>query len=296
MVRQSVCSLVAILVTAASLGLVIASPPEVVGAEKNKTTFRKPIKNPPFDPDATQVNLFEAVDSGKVTVRLIPKNARGGKVLIENKLDQPLTVKIPEAVAAVSIHSQFANAQMDNNAQAAFGFGKAAAGDNAGPQNLGGGIMPLLQNKQAAGNEPGKPNVDELGQGLFSIPAESVISLPFSSVCLEHGKPEPTTGSKYTLVPINRISRDPVLHQLIATVGRGGVDQQAAQAAAWHVANGKSFQELSEMITTPIDLLTQTPHFSVDQIIKAEQLVARARERSEELSVIEATAKVTSNK
>ena len=280
---------VAIGLMSLSLGLAIAIPAELVAAEKLKSSFKKPVKNPKFEPAAPQVDLFEAVDRGHVTVRLIPKSAKGGRVLIENKTDKPLTVKIPEAVAGVSIHSQIANVQGGNQGQVLFGLDKVGAGNEQGPQQLGGGIGPALGEDQPAGNNPGfGPGQgiggQGIGQGLFSIPAETVISLQFNSVCLEHGKPEPTSNSKYTLVPVSRISRDPVLYQLLVVVGAGKVDKQAAQVAAWHLANRMSFQELSVVTNTTVGSLTQTPDFTLDQITKAEQLVARARERTDELS------------
>jgi hypothetical protein len=275
---------VAIGLMSLSLGLAVAIPAELVAAEKIKSSLKKPVKNPKFDPAAPQVDLFEAVDRGQVTVRLIPKSAKGGRVLIENKTDKPLTVKIPEAVAGVSIHSQIANVQAGQEGQILFGLDKVGAGNEQGPQQLGGGIVPGLGKDQPAGNNPGFGPGQGIGQGLFSVPAETVISLQFNSVCLEHGKPEPTSNSKYTLVPVSRISRDPVLYQLLVVVGAGKVDKQAAQVAAWHVANRMSFQELSVVTNTTVGSLTQTPDFSLDQITKAEQLVARARERTDELS------------
>ena len=272
------------------LALVVATslPTELVAAIKNSPTFTKPIKNPKFDPSAEQVDLFEAVDAGQVTIRLIPKNAMGGNVLIENKTDKPLTVKIPEAVAGVSIHSQFGNFGAGN-----LGLGNQGPGNNAamgngqnGQQQLGGGIGPAQGNGQAFGNGQGN-NAQGVGQGFFSIPAEMVISLNFNSVCLEHGKPEPGPNSKYTLAPISKISRDPVLYQLLKVVRSGKVDTKAAQAAAWHQASKMSFQQLSEKMNTPLGALTQTPDFTRSQILAAEELIAQAKQKAAKASFVE---------
>ena len=275
-----------------SLALVVAtSPPtELVAASKTGTTFKKPIKNPKFDPSAELVDLFEAVDAGQVTVRLIPRNAMGGNVLIENKTDKPLTVKIPDAVVGVSIHSQFGNFGAAGN----LGLGNQGLGNNAGPgngqngpQKIGGGIGPApgIGNGQPFGNGQGNPQ--GIGQGFFSLPAEHVISLNFNSVCLEHGKPEPGPSSKYTLAPVTKISPDPVLYQLLTVVGSGKVDTKAAQAAAWHQANKMSFQQLSEKMNTPLGALTQTPEFTRNQILAAEELIAEAKQRATEASLVE---------
>ena len=273
-----------------SLALVVATslPTELVAASKTGTTFKKPIKNPKFDPSAEQVDLFEAVDAGQVTVRLIPRNAMGGNVLIENKTDKPLTVKIPDAVVGVSIHSQFGNFGAAGN----LGLGNQGLGNNAGPgngqngpQKIGGGIGPAQGIGQPFGN--GQGNAPGIGQGFFSIPAEQVVSLNFNSVCLEYGKPEPGPSSKYTLAPVTKVSRDPVLYQLLTVVGSGKVDTKAAQAAAWHQANKMSFQQLSEKMNTPLGALTQTTEFTRSQIHAAEELIAQAKKRTAEVSLHE---------
>ena len=268
---RSACGLTA-------LALLFALPLELVAASKTGQIFKKPIRNPKFDPLAEQVDLFGAVEAGQVTVRLIPKNAMGGNVFIENKTDKALTVKIPDAVAAVSIHSQLPNAGLGN-----VGIGNPGGGNQgAGQQQLGGGIAPVGGNGPAAGNGPAFGNGQNGGPGFFSIPAESVVSLKFHSVCLEHGKPEPTSNSKYTLVPVSRVSRNPVLYQLLTLVGSGATESKPAQAAAWHLANQMSFQELAAKINTPLGSLTQTPDFSAEQIQSAEKLVAKAKQKAAE--------------
>ena len=266
-----------------SLVLSVALTHDLKAADKSSQTFKKPIRNPKFDPQAEQVEIFDAMDTGLVTVKLIPKNALGGTLLNENKTDTPLTVKIPDAVAAVSIHSQLGN-------QGLMGLGNPGGGNNqaGGQQALGGGIgQPQGNGLPGIGGQNGQIGAPN-GQGFFSIPAEKVISLPFNSVCLEHGKPEPGGNSRYTLVPITRISRDPVLRQLLTVVATGKVDQKATQAAAWHLANKLSFQTLSEKTTLHLGTLTPIPDFSREQIQEAEKLVDEARHKAADAEVTKA--------
>lgn len=249
---------------------------ELMAANKPSSTFKKPIRNPKFDPEAEQVELFKAIEAGQITVRLIPKSAAGGNVLIENKTDQPISVKIPDVVAGVSIHSQLGNQGLGNP-----GLGNGGGGNQGAPQQLGGGIGQGQGNANGPAGAPGQGN----GQGFFSIPADKVVSLPFNSVCLEHGKPEPTSNSKYTLVPISRVSRDPALHQLLTVVAAGKTDPKSVQAAAWHLANKMSFQTLAEKVTTHLGALTQTPDFTPEQIHEAEKLVAEAKQKAADIVV-----------
>lgn len=278
MIRCAIRSTVACGIASIALLLVTSCPSDLNAATKTASA-RKPIRNPKFDPTAEQVDLFAAMESGHVTVKLIPKGASGGNVFIENKTDRPLTVKIPEVVAAASIHSQIGNL-FGNQGFGNPGAGGGGGGNQAGGQQvLGGGIG-------QQGNGPGGANGPGAGQnpgnvpGFFSIPAEKTIALTFNSVCLEHGKVEPSANSKYTLVPVTRFSRDPVLHQLLTVVAAGKTEQKACQAAAWHVSNKISFQTLSEKTTTPLGSLTQTPDFTREQIQAAQDLVEEARKRA----------------
>ena len=275
MARRTIAVLAACGLT--TLALIFESPAVLKGANKSApvSKLKRPIRNPKFDPSAAQVDLFGAVDAGHVSIRLIPTSAMGGNVLIENRTDQPLTVKIPEAVVGVSIHAQAGGFGFGNPGQAQ-GQGNAGAGNvGNGAQAIGGVIAP------AQGNGQGQGQVAP-GPGFFSIPAEKVVSLRFNSVCLEHGKSEPGSTSKYTLAPVSRFSHDPVLYQLLTNAGKDNVDSKALQAAAWHVTDKMSFQELSEKFNTPLGMITQTPEFTRDQILAAQDLVERAKQRCAE--------------
>jgi len=117
-----------------------------------------------------------------------------------------------------------------------------------------------------------------MGGGMFSIPPESVVSVPFKSVCLEHGKPEPNASNRYTLVPVAKFNSDPVLFQLLKIVSSRKVDPQAAQAAAWHLTNKMSFDELAAKTDDSVG--GQAPYFTQDQLVGAQQLLAMAVDRA----------------
>ena len=140
------------------------------------------------------------------------------------------------------------------------------------------------------------------GGGFFSIPAERVISLPFNSVCLEHGKPEPTPSSRYKLVPVSQVSQDPILYELLTVVGTGRVDSQAAQAAAWHLTDKMSYQQLEAKVVTHLGGQPPTPYFSQAQMQGAQQLLAlstqKAEQRKDKQPAVEqpTTARVTGAK
>ena len=112
-----------------------------------------------------------------------------------------------------------------------------------------------------------------------------MISLQFNSVCLEHGKPEPTSSSRYKLVPVSQVSQDPVLYELLTVVSTGKVDSQAAQAAAWHLTDNMSFQQLAAKSVTHLGGQQPTPYFSLAQLQGAQQLLGLSTRKAEERKV-----------
>ena len=261
-------------------------------ASAGKKKANKPIRNPKFDPSAEQVDIFDAIDAKQISVRLIPKDATGGNVFVENLTDKPLTVKVPDALGAVSIHSQFAGGGLGGGGLGGGGLGGGGLGGGGGAgQALGGGLGGGGQ----GGGGIGGGGIGGGGGGFFSVPAESVASIRFHSVCLEHGKPEPTLRSRYTLVPISRVNPDPVLNQLLKLVGTGSVDSQAAQAAAWHLSNKMSFGELEAKMVEHLGAVAATPYFTREQLREGEQLVIQAKNQAKlELDLPKAKEKETS--
>jgi hypothetical protein len=272
--------------------LVAASLPiEISAATK---AAKKPIRNPKFDPSAEQVDLFEAMDAKQVNVRLIPKDAKGGIVLIENKTDKTLTVKIPDAVAGVSIHAQMGGmGGMGGGGMGGMGGGGMGGG---GGQAMGGGMGGggMGGGGMGGGGMGGGGMGGMGGGGFFSIPAEKVVSVQFNSVCLEHGKPEPSGNSKYTLVPLSRVNSDPVLYQLMTKVGTGKIDSQAAQAAAWHLTDKMSFDELAAKVEEHLGEIHTTPYFSREELLRAQYLLAQAQSQAEEKTEEKADQKAES--
>ena len=59
-----------------------------------------------YQPGDKTVDMFEAIENGDIAVQLIPKDSTQCRVLIRNKTDQPLNVKLPEAFAGVPALAQ----------------------------------------------------------------------------------------------------------------------------------------------------------------------------------------------
>jgi hypothetical protein len=161
------------------------------------------------------------------------------------------------------------------------GFGAGAAlgpgggGGSGGTQGVAGGFRP------AGGGNAGAVRGGGLNGGVpfFNIGSERVVKIKFVSVCLEHGKPEPNSRIAYDLVPVDSFTNDPSVIQLAQMLGRGEIEQSAAQAAAWHLANGLTWQQLTNKIGVRHINGTTEPFFSRQALQKGQQAVQEANRR-----------------
>lgn len=222
------------------------------------------ITKPKFDPNAQVVELFKGMEDGTFSVKLLQKNSKTGNLLIENLTKETITVDMPDSFVGVHVLNQggLGGGLGGGGQQGGGGGGQSSGGGAGGGQQGGGG-------GGAAGG----------GGGFFSIPPEKVVRLPVTSVCLEYGKPEPSLRMEYRIHPVESVSTDPVLKELLNLVATGRINTNVAQAAAWNIANGKSWQELSQMKFNRL-ARPDTPQFSYAELAYAQQLVAAAKQRA----------------
>jgi hypothetical protein len=211
------------------------------------------------------VDLFAAKNAGQVSVRLIPHDSKSGQVVITNNTASPLTIKLPEAFAGVPVLAQ----------RAGGGFGGPFGANAGGP---GGGNQSVAGVFNGSGVNRGVPGGG--GPGFFNIGPERAVKVKFVSVCLDHGKPEPSSRVPYEIVPIDSHTNDSPVIELAQMLGRGELDQPAAQAAAWHLANGLTWQELASQIGVKhIDGRTE-PLFSFQTLQNGRQAAQDAARRA----------------
>jgi hypothetical protein len=207
------------------------------------------------------IGLFEAQAAGQLGVKLIPHDSTAGTVILTNRTAAPLTINLPAAFAALPVLAQFGGGR-------GAGFGANSGASGGGTQVLGGSI-------NGGGNRLGN-----VGGGPFSIPPDRVVKLKFAAVCLEHGKPEPTPRVAYDLVPIEDVTSDDKVVELVEMLGRGQINQRAAQAAAWHFANGKTWQQLANIIGVRHISGATEPYFSSNDLSKARRAAEEVGRRS----------------
>jgi hypothetical protein len=244
----------------------------VLAGSKEKRVVTKP----KFDPSAERIKLFDGLDQSVLTAKVVAKDEFGGQVFIENKTDKPLTVELPDSIVAVQVLPQ---AQGGDD----FGGGDSgttSGGNSGGQQAAGGGLGGGGFGGGGFGGG-GLGGGGFGGGGFFSIPPEQIVRVPYTSVCLEHGKKPPRPGSNYKLVRPEVYTDNTAVHELLKVVGTGKLNKQAAQAAAWHIANGMSWDELMAKKYNRVGV-EDTPYFSQRELFGAQEIVALARKQAEE--------------
>ena len=171
------------------------------------------------DEEAVNTELFKAMDEGQIDVKIIPQDATKANVLIRNLTDKPLEIRLPEAFASVPVLGQ--------------GMGMGGMG-GGGMGGMGGGGMGGMGGGGMGG-----------GGGFMRVPPERMKKLSVTTVCLEHGKPDPNPKMAYKIVPLEEFTDNPNVRVLCEALGYGQVTQNTAQAAAWHMMDGLSWQELA---------------------------------------------------
>lgn len=265
-------------------------------ADSKKETKKKVIPAVKLDESLDHIDVFEGIEQGLLDVKMIPKDAMGGNLLIENKGDKPLNVDFPAAFIGKQVLKQFGGGQGGGGfggGQGGGGFGGGQGG--GGGQQQGGGLGGGQQG--GGGGFGGGQQGGGGGGGFFSVPADKVIRVTYRSVCLEHGKPEPNSRMAYSIGKVESFSSDPVLEETLKMVASGQLDPQAGQAATWHITDKMSWEQLAAK-SIPHVGRPATPYFSAETLARAQNIhvaaVTRANDR-EENSKKTATVKTSRN-
>ena len=119
-------------------------------------------------------------------------------------------------------------------------------------------------------------------------PPGKVGKIRVTTVCLEHGKDEPSPRVSYRIVPIESFTQKPEVIEICKALGyaQGSREQvkeiqMAAQATAWHYTNGLSWEELASKVGTQHVHGPSEPYFTPLQLRQglqfAQEIVRRVR-------------------
>jgi len=239
--------------------------------------------------EADTVEMFSAIENGQIDVKLIPKDSKLCRVLVENKTKQPLNVQLPEAFAGVPVLKQGLG-----GAGGLGGFGGggnlgggSSYGGGGGSQGFGGGM-----GGYGGGGMGGMGGFG--GGGFMNVPAEKVGKLQITTVCLEHGKSEPRAAIPYKIVPIDQFTDKKEVHEVCKMLGYNRMPQRVAQVAAWHLNSEMSWPELAAK-KLKFANGTWRPYFSPMEIQAAMQVTAVAAKTVQEQQSADTTESLSQN-
>lgn len=248
------------------------------------------------DGKVVAIDLFEAEKAGDIRVRFIPTNATRANVLITNQTDRVLHLQLPEAIAAVPVLAQFGvgnrgagggqfggNGQLGGNGQ----FGGQAGG--GATQGVGGGFDAGQGQGFGGGNPFGGGG--NAFMGAMRVPPNKKRKIIARTVCLEHGKPEPNPKIAYQMIPVESFTDDPRIAGLCRDLAGGAIDPTAAQALAWHLSNGLSWDTLAQLNRIESRYRGNIKYFT-EETLKAAKVHA-LKLAAETVSAYESQASVT---
>jgi hypothetical protein len=110
----------------------------------------------------------------------------------------------------------------------------------------------------------------------FTVPAGKTVAVRAPTVCLDYGRREPTPRIPYRLVAIETVSQDQRLAVILGGLATGHVPQKVAQAAAWHLSSGRTWEQLAAEVIKRAGGDPDVPFFSAADLAAAQRAVAIA--------------------
>jgi hypothetical protein len=218
-------------------------------------------------PAAERVELFAASRAGQLELKVVPKDASQATVVIRNKTDRPLSIQLPAAFVGMPVLAQDGGNNRGNRG----GNNSSSTSSN---QSFGGGMMGGMGGGFGGG----------MG-GFMDVGPERVAKIKVATVCLEHGKDDPNPRVAYELKPIEAFTDKAELIEVCKMLGLGELDQVSAQAAAWHLSDGLSWQELARKVRVQHLNGRVEMYFYPQQLTMARRAVQMAHHRAAASSV-----------
>jgi hypothetical protein len=229
------------------------------------------------------LEMFSAMASGEIEVIIKAKDSVDSNLLVTNNTDRPLAIQMPATFAAVPVLRQFGGGGLGGGQQGG-GFGGGQGGGLAqtgGQQGMGGGFGGGQQGGGfGGGGQQGGGFGGGGGGGVFNIPPGKSGRLSVKTVCLEEGKPDPTARVDYKIMPLEKFNSDPKIAEMCRMLASDEISQPVSQAAAWHITDGLSWQEM--LVKNRIELMDgyTERYFHPNQVAFAPKVVAVAEERA----------------
>ena len=209
---------------------------KTIGTESKKTK-----KGSSKKADVKAVEMFQAMEQGLISVDYIGKDATVANLIFKNKGEVPLDIVLPATFGAVPVLAQGMMGGMGGGmggmggGMGGMGGGMGGMGGGMGGQGMGGGMGGMGGGMGGMGGGMG---------GMMRVEPDRPRKFTVPTLCLTHGKADPNPRMKYKVVRLTEVNDSPVIAEFCKALSAGKVGQNTAQAAAWHVANGLTWEEL----------------------------------------------------
>ncbi len=228
----------------------------------------------------TSVDLFEAMAQGEINVSLRQKDATVANIIVTNNSAKPLAIKMPATFSTVPVLRQF-GAGGGGGGLGGGGGGLGGGGGQGGGGNQGAGVeiggRRLIKKKGGGGGQQGGGG----GGGVFNIPPGRTGRVAVTTVCLEEGKPDPRSSVEYKIQPLSALTTDPRIEEMCRMIANDEIMQPVAQAAAWHMTDNLSWQEL--LVKNKLERMDGyfERYFHPQHIFYAQRVVTATQQRAE---------------
>ncbi len=283
-----------------SLVLLLLLPLAGLHADDNPSDSSVTAKRPSITPkktnkaaksEARSIELFDAMDQGLLNVNFIGKDATEANLIFKNNGPDPLNIILPKTFGAVPVLAQglggVGGGGLGGGGLGGGGLGGAGGGGQGVGGGFGGGGGGLggggLGGGGLGGGGGGGGGFGG-GGGLFRVEPDRPRKMTVATVCLNHGKADPNPRMKYKLVRLADVNDSPVVEGICLGLATGKVSQKVAQAAAWHFANGLTWDELVHKPRVISEYTGIELFFSRLEVQAAMRLVALASAEAESLA------------
>ena len=252
--------------------------------------------------EARKVEMFEAMDQGLIQVDYIGKDSTQANLIFKNKSGESLDIVLPETFGAVPVVAQ--GIGMGGGGMGGMGMGGGGMGGmggggmggmggggmGGGGQGMGGGMGGMGGGGMGGMGGGGMGGMGGGGMGgmgmggMMRVEPDRPRKFAVATLCLEHGKPDPNPRMKYKVVRLSDVNANPEIAELCKALAKGQVPQNTAQAAAWHIANGLSWEELASKPRKICDYTGVEMYFSGMEIQNALRVTSLVRSASESAS------------
>ena len=99
---------------------------------------------------------------------------------------------------------------------------------------------------------------------------------------------------KYIIVPLEQFNADPKVTELCRLLGEGKVKQNIAQAAAWNMANGMTWDSLAKKNRRESQYTGNEKYFTQDELRAAVNVAGHCRAATEQMIAYEANSQSSS--